>query len=145
MSIEIFTCLRYETGDINIEILTSVSYLTSKIYFYFTNTLNSENTPAAITADTGIVITQAQIILRVSPQRTADKRLVKPTPIIEPVMECVVEAGMPNLSVINRVIAPADSALTPSIGVILVIFDPMGFTIRHPPDIVPRAIAVYQA
>ena len=141
MSIEIFTCLRYEAEDMNIEILTSVSYLTSKIYFYFINTLNSENTPAAITADTGIVITQAQIILRVSPQRTADKRLVKPTPIIEPVMVCVVETGIPNLSVKNRVIAPAVSALTPSSGVILVIFEPMVFTMRHPPDMVPNAIA----
>src|SRR3569833_3455678 len=132
MSIEIFTCLRYETGDINIEILTSVSYLTSKIYFYFTNTLNSENTPAAITADTGIVITQVQIILRVSPQRTADKRLVKPTPIIEPVMVCVVETGIPKYWVKKRVMAPADSALTPSNGVILVIREPIVLTIFHP-------------
>ena len=88
-----------------------------------------------------MVIIHAHIILMVSPQRTADKRLVKPTPIIEPVMVCVVETGMPKYCVKNKVKAPAVSALTPSSGVILVIFEPIVLTIFHPPDMVPREIA----
>lgn len=92
-------------------------------------------------AETGMVITHAQIILMVSPQRTADKRFVKPTPIIDPVMVCVVETGIPKYCVKSKVMAPEVSALKPSIGVILVILEPMVLTIFHPPDIVPRAIA----
>ena len=41
---------------------------------------------AANTADTGMVSTQAHKRLTVTPQRTAETRLVKPTPIIEPVI-----------------------------------------------------------
>ena len=77
----------------------------------------------------------------VIPHRTADRRLVRPTPIMEPVMVWVVETGMPKYWVKNKVIAPAVSALTPSSGVILVILEPIVFTIRQPPDMVPRAIA----
>ena len=93
-------------------------------------------------ADTGMVMIQAQMILMVNPQRTADSRLVNPTPMIDPVIVCVVDTGIPKNCVKNKVIAPADSAATPSSGVILVIRDPMVFTIRHPPDIVPKAIAL---
>ncbi len=88
-----------------------------------------------------MVITHAQMMLIVSPHLTADKRFVKPTPIIEPVIVCVVETGMPKYWVKNNVNAPAVSALTPSSGVILVIREPMVLTIRQPPDIVPKAIA----
>ena len=41
--------------------------------------------------------------------------MVTPTPIIEPVIVCVVETGILKCSVINNVNAPADSATTPSI------------------------------
>jgi hypothetical protein len=41
---------------------------------------------AASNADTGIVRTQAHIKLTVTPQRTAETRFVKPTPIMEPVI-----------------------------------------------------------
>ena len=47
----------------------------------------------------------AQTRLMVTPQRTAERRLVNPTPMIEPVMVCVVETGMPKCSVKNKVIA----------------------------------------
>ncbi len=94
-----------------------------------------------MSAEIGMVMIHAQIMLMVSPQRTADKRLVKPTPIIEPVIVCVVDTGMPKYCVKNKVIAPADSALTPSSGVILVIREPMVLTIFQPPDIVPKAMA----
>ena len=95
----------------------------------------------AMSADMGMVIIQAHTKLMVTPQRTADTRLVKPTPMIEPVIVCVVETGMPKCSVSNNVTAAPVSALTPSNGVILVILVPIVLTIFHPPDIVPNAIA----
>ena len=41
----------------------------------------------------------------------------------------------------NSEIAPAVSAAKPPIGCSLVIFDPIVWMIRHPPDSVPSAIA----
>ncbi|MNY70424.1 hypothetical protein D3C86_2085530 [compost metagenome] len=76
----------------------------------------------------------------VTPQRTALKRLVAPTPIMEPVIVCVVETGIPRLDTVNKVKAPAVSAQTPSSGVTLVIFVPIVLTIFHPPIMVPKPI-----
>ena len=90
----------------------------------------------------GMVNTQAQMRLMVTPQRTADRRLVAPTPMMEPVMVCVVLTGIFRDSVTKSVMAPAVSAATPSKGVTLVIRLPMVFTIFQPPLMVPRAIAV---
>ena len=95
---------------------------------------------AARTALTGMVKTHAQSRLTVTPQRTALSRFVAPTPIIEPVIVCVVETGIPKLDTVNKVNAPAVSAHTPSSGVTLVIFEPMVFTIFHPPIKVPKPI-----
>ena len=64
-----------------------------------------------------MVNTHAQIRFTVTPQRTAEMRLLNPTPIIEPVMVCVVDTGILKCSVKNKVKAPADSAATPSNGV----------------------------
>jgi len=50
---------------------------------------------AASVALTGIVSTQAHNKLVVTPHLTALKRLVAPTPIIDPVMVCVVDTGIP--------------------------------------------------
>ena len=100
---------------------------------------------AAKQALTGIVSIQATIKLRVTPQRTAERRLTAPTPIIEPVIVCVVLTGIFNISVMYSVIAPAVSAATPSSGVTLVILEPIVFIILQPPDIVPIDIAVKQA
>ena len=80
---------------------------------------------AAKTAETGMVKIQAQINLTVTPQRTADTLLVTPTPIIDPVIVCVVETGILKCSVINKVNAPADSATTPSKAFTFVIFEPI--------------------
>jgi hypothetical protein len=52
----------------------------------------------AIIADTGMVNTHAHSRLMVTPQRTADTLLVTPTPIIAPVMVCVVDTGIPKCS-----------------------------------------------
>src|SRR5690606_5757145 len=76
----------------------------------------------------------------VTPQRTADTRLVIPTPIIEPVMVCVVETGIPMCSVTYKATAPAVSAATPSNGVTFVILDPIVLTIFQPPLMVPKAM-----
>src|ERR1700730_18482529 len=88
---------------------------------------------------------QAHNRLMVTPQRTADNLLVAPTPIMEPVIVCVVLTGMPNFSVRNKVSAPAVSAQTPSSGVTFVIRVPIVLTSLHPPLIVPAAIAAKQA
>ncbi len=41
----------------------------------------------------GMVSTQAMTMLRATPQRTADSRLVAPAPITADVIVCVVETG----------------------------------------------------
>src|SRR5690554_1857261 len=94
----------------------------------------------AIKADTGIVKTQAHSREIVTPQRTADTRLVIPTPIIEPVLLWVVETGIPKSSETYNETAPAVSAATPSNGVTLVILVRIVLTILQPPLIVPKAI-----
>ena len=96
-----------------------------------------EYTPAASNPLTGIVKIHAQKRFTVTPQRTAEKRFVAPTPIMEPVIVCVVLTGIFNVSVTNKVIAPAVSAATPSKGVTFVILVPIVFTIFQPPLIVP--------
>src|SRR5207247_10586973 len=92
-------------------------------------------------AAAGIVATQAHTILPATPQRTAEKRCTAPTPVIAPVMVCVVLTGIPKCDETNSVIAPAVSAQKPPNGVSFVIRWPIVFTMRHPPAIVPRAIA----
>ena len=92
----------------------------------------------------GIVSTHAQTICSATPQRTADSLRVAPTPMMAPVMVCVVETGMPNPVAMNSVIAPPVSAQKPPTGFSLVIRMPMVFTIRQPPNSVPSAIAAWQ-
>ncbi len=46
-------------------------------------------------ADAGIVTIHAITMLPATPQRTADAPRVVPTPMIAPVIVCVVETGMP--------------------------------------------------
>src|SRR5690606_12964969 len=98
-------------------------------------------TAIATKALIGIVNIQAHNRLMVTPHLTADKRLVAPTPMIEPVIVCVVLTGILSISVTNSVIAPAVSAATPSNGVTLVIRLPIVLMIFQPPLIVPAAMA----
>ena len=88
-----------------------------------------------------MVSTQAHIKLTVTPQRTAETLLVNPTPMIEPVIVCVVLTGILRCSVKYKVNAPAVSAATPSKDDTLVILEPIVFTIFQPPLNVPAAIA----
>src|SRR5690606_24692163 len=96
------------------------------------------------TALTGIVNIQAHKRLIVTPQRTADTRLTTPTPIIEPVIVCVVDTGIPKCSVIPKVAAPAVSAATPSSGVTFGLFVPIVCAVFQPPLAVQAAIAADQ-
>src|SRR3546814_12568644 len=69
--------------------------------------------------------------------RTADSRRDAPTPMIAPVIVCVVDTGPPSQVAPNSVIAPPVSAQKPCAGVSRVIFDPLVWTIRHPPATTP--------
>ena len=81
---------------------------------------------------------QAQTIRRGdAPVDAATGFVVAPTPMIEPVMVCVVETGMPQCVAMNSVIAPAVSAQNPPTGRSLVILMPIVFTMRQPPSAVP--------
>ena len=70
-----------------------------------------------------MVSIHAHIRLTVTPQRTVLSRLVAPTPIIAPEMVCVVLTGAPKFAAVNKVMAPAVSAHTPSNGVTLVTWE----------------------
>src|SRR5512143_896563 len=91
----------------------------------------------------GIVKIQAQTMFAEIPQRTAERRRVAPTPMMAPAMEWVVETG--TLSAVNARMRtpPAVSAAKPSTGRSFVILDPIVFTMRQPPEMVPREMAVY--
>ena len=96
---------------------------------------------AANIAEIGMVKTQAHNKLTVIPHLTAETLLVSPTPMIDPVIVCVVLTGTLKCSVKYSVNAPAVSAATPSKEVTFVILDPIVFTIFQPPLKVPAAIA----
>ena len=82
-----------------------------------------------------MVMIQASTMLCVTFQRTAETRRAAPTPMMQPVIVCVVETGMPRWVAANRVIAPPVSAQNPWTGVSRVIFEPMVRTMRQPPVI----------
>src|SRR5262245_33069072 len=96
-------------------------------------------------ADAGIVSTHAHTIGPAIPQRTAERRRVDPTPTMAPVIVCVVLTGTPSAVAVKIDTAPAVSAANPPTGCSFVIFDPMVWIIRHPPESVPNEIAVYAA
>ena len=64
----------------------------------------------------GMVSTHAQTIRSGHSHRTADSLRVAPTPMMAPVMVCVVETGMPNPVAMKSVIAPPVSAQKPPTG-----------------------------
>ena len=78
------------------------------------------------------------------PQRTAETRFTAPTPMMAPVIVCVVLTGIFRISVMKSVSAPAVSADTPSSAETLVILLPMVLTMRQPPIMVPMPIAAKQ-
>jgi hypothetical protein len=100
---------------------------------------------APTSAAPGNVRTQAYTIRRAQIHRTVCQPRVAPTPEIAPAIACVVEMGTEARVASPIVVAAANSAENPPIGCRWgVIRDPMVFTIRHPPSIVPIAIAAWQ-
>lgn len=91
-------------------------------------------------ADMGMVRIHAHTIDPATPHRTAVSRCVVPTPMMAPVIVCVVLTGMPPSVAPMRDVAAAVSAEKPPMGRSFVILVPMVLTIRHPPAIVPRAM-----
>ena len=94
-----------------------------------------------MTADAGMVSTQAQTIWRATPQRTAESRRVAPTPMIAPVIVCVVLMPTPSCVAVKIATAAPVSAAKPPTGCSFVIFEPIVLMIRHPPVSVPKPIA----
>jgi len=89
----------------------------------------------------GIVSTHAHITRLATPHRTALKRCVVPTPTIAPLIVCVVDTGTPpNVARPSEIAAEVSDAIPPT-GCSFVIFDPIVWTIRHPPNRVPSPIA----
>ena len=85
----------------------------------------------------------AQTIRPATFQRTERRRRREPTPMIAPVIVWVVETGIPKWAAPNSVTAPAASAAKPHIGCKRVMRDPMVWTMRQPPDKVPRPMAAW--
>src|SRR5690242_5099178 len=77
-----------------------------------------------------------------TPQRTADRRLVAPTPITEAEITCVVETGKPRCAVAKRMPDELVWAAKPCGGSSLNTRLPTVRMIRQPPTYVPAAIAV---
>src|SRR5215470_14948771 len=111
----------------------SKELLCKRHYALGTNNRMAKNVTAATAAEAGTVRIHAHTMRPATPQRTAERRLVAPTPTIAPVMVCVVLTGIPFLARKNNVMAPAPSGQNPPTGLSLVIFDPMVRTMRHPP------------
>lgn len=89
----------------------------------------------------GNVNTHASTIRCPQIHRTDRIPFVVPTPRIAPVIACVVDSGIPRNVARMIVVAAAVSAQNPPTGCSRVIPDPIVLTIRHPPNIVPSAIA----
>ncbi len=67
-------------------------------------------------AAAGMVSTHATTMLPATPQRTADIRLIAPTPMIAPLIVWVVLTGTPRKEAIRIEAAPPVSAAKPPIG-----------------------------
>ena len=65
------------------------------------------------------------MICPATPQRTADRRRVEPTPTIAPVIACVVLTPMPRYVAVKTAMAAPVSAAKPPTGYSFVIFDPI--------------------
>src|SRR4051794_9531271 len=68
-----------------------------------------------------------------------------PTPAIAPAMACVVDTGVPIYVDSSTLAAAPVSAQKPLLGLSRVRRPPIVRTIRHPPLMVPNAIAEYEA
>ncbi len=69
-----------------------------------------------------------------TPQRTAERRWVEPTPMIAAVIVCVVETGTPKCVATWITLAAAVSAANPWMGSSLMTLDPSVWMMRQPPE-----------
>ena len=92
----------------------------------------------------GMVRIQAQTMFPTIPQRTADSRLVEPTPMIAVVMTCVVETGIPKWEAVPIIMAAVVSAAKPCTGCSRIILLPSVWMILQPPLIVPNPMTMAQ-
>src|ERR1051325_7238193 len=81
-------------------------------------------------------------MLPATPQRTADRSLAAPAPMIAPEITCVVDSGKPTCDADRITAAPAPWAEKPCAGSIFMMRLPIVRMIRQPPTYVPSAIAV---
>ena len=88
----------------------------------------------------GKVSTHASAISFTTLQFTAEILFAAPTPMIDVVLVCVVETGMPVVEARKRQIAAAISDAKPWYTSSFVIFCPTSFIILYPPMDVPRPI-----
>jgi hypothetical protein len=116
----------------------------SEVRSYLAKALTPMQETAARSAEQGMVRTHAQTIVPATPQRTALNLCIEPTPMIEPVIVWVVLMGTPRAEEIKSTVAAPVSAQKPSTGVNFATFWPIVLTIRHPPNIVPSAMAAWQ-
>src|SRR5207248_8553653 len=86
------------------------------------NRASSHQLAAETSAAPGIVRTHAHTTRPATPQRTALQRLSEPTPMMAPVIVCVVLTGPPPKMVSTSVAAAPDSAQKPSTGRRRIIF-----------------------
>ena len=96
---------------------------------------------AAMAAEQGTVSTHPHTIRPATPHLTALKRRSEPTPMMAPVIVWVVLTGIPSCVERKSMTAALVSAQNPSTGLSLVTLCPIVLTIRHPPIMVPSAIA----
>ena len=89
-----------------------------------------------------MVMTHAVITFPATPHRTELARRATPAPMIEPVIVCVVETGMPSVEAVNTTIDQAIEALNPWCCDSLVMRLYMVSMIFHPPIIVPSPMAM---
>jgi len=88
----------------------------------------------------GKVKSQVNTIFLAIPHRTAERRLVAPTPIIEVLTQCVVLTGIPKCEATSITVAADALAANPLTGRKVVIFNPNVSITRFPPIAVPRLI-----
>ena len=99
---------------------------------------------AATIAAAGIVRIHAVMMLRATPQRTAEKRRTEPTPMMAPVIVWVVETGIPAHDAPKSVHGPGELGARAADRLERRDPHPIVRTIRHPPARVPRPIAAWQ-
>src|SRR4051812_24020973 len=91
--------------------------------------------------DMGMVITQVINILPTIPQLIDLGLSAVPVPMMNDVITCVVDNGMPKAEAVCNTNVDVISDVNPFIGSILIILRPMVLMMRHPPTEVPKAIA----